>query len=463
MNLIIHGKIFLFGSGIFIKSFIKIYFPMKRQLLLFCLLIIFSILLISLDSYGQLFSRKSNANEKLKSELEEKLDFLSYDKSYISKYFDIQKDHIIVKYGDDQVEHVLYFDEIPYFLNLFDSLNMYEIQEFYLGKRKRLPDSLLNVSKIEKPAGAKIKISLDPGHFASNKQESIYEDRYVKFKFDSATDDTFINEASLNYDIALMLEKMLIASGHYEVKITRGFGKSAVGQQFDSWLEDKYIYDIRNLLANEELTLGRASVLLKAKDEETLFKEVYTYIDFRERVKVINAFNPDLSLVIHLNAYEFGGRDENGYSKLTDENYSMVFVPGSFLMGELEKVDQRIDFLRLLVSDNIEKSIKAADILSNVISTELDVPRFDNTNYKSNNFEFYTKPTAHQGVFSRNLYMCRAIESPVIYGETLLQDNVNELKMLSEVDYFEGNIRTSKRAKQIANTYFIAINKYFNL
>jgi len=430
--------------------------------------IYFIIFLSSANSLqGQIFKHFSDNEEvDFEKRIEYNFNLLANNEPYVKEIIKILEGEIqVINPDTEEREFVLYEEEYKYFLSWFDSLDMYEIEEKYLKKcGSRVVDSVLHGKKeVVNRNEEKIKIAIDPGHFAGNMKEAIYEDRYVKFRFDSANQDTFINEASLNYDIALILKDMLYKTNQYEVMISRNYGKSAVGVAFQEWKKEEYIFDTRNLMANNEITLGMANYFMTDADEGELFRDVYTYIDFRERVKLMNAFNPDLSVMIHLNAYEFGGRNENGYSELTDENYSMVFVPGGFLRTELEKIDQRIDFVRLLVSNNIEESIKASNILSNYIAKDLNVPRFNNQIFQSEMVRFNTLPTKHEGIFARNLYMTRAIESPLIYGETLLQDNREEFKKLATLNYQHKNVRTSKRVYQIAKTYFDAINKYFKV
>jgi hypothetical protein len=71
--------------------------------------------------------------------------------------------------------------------------------------------------------------------------------------------------------------------------------------------------------------------------------------------------------------------------------------------------------------------------------------------------------TGIEGLYARNLYMTRAIESPVVYGETILQDNSEEFLKLASVDFKKGNIRTSERVNEVALSYFEAIQKFYSL
>lgn len=388
-------------------------------------------------------------------------DVLSKDRDYTSSIFSIGKDKIQVKNPlTDEIEFILYNNEIDMYLSLFDSLDYHEIQQFYLKKGKSKFNSKQSSTSFIPESNRKIRVAIDPGHHAGTMREAVYEDRYVKYRFDSANQDTFINESGLNFDIAYLLQKKLEKAG-YETMLTRNFGTSAVYMSFDDWMQEEYIYAIRNLMANDEISIDQANDYLESKDRKVLFNNVYSYIDFKERAKRINAFNPDLTIVIHLNAFEYGKRDDDGYSNLTDSNYSMSFVPGAFLNGELDKLDQRIDFLRLLVSDNLDKSIFLGDMLLEEAENILNVPRHSQDILSSQMVNNYSIDTGYKGLYARNLYMTRAIESPIIFGELLLQDNFKEFKRLATVDFIQGNVRTSKRVDSISLCYFNSIQRFF--
>ncbi|MGZ4079812.1 MAG: hypothetical protein ACXVDW_21015, partial [Bacteroidia bacterium] len=60
------------------------------------------------------------------------------------------------------------------------------------------------------------------------------------------------------------------------------------------------------------------------------------------------------------------------------------------------------------------------------------------------------------GVFCRNLQLPRYVHSPLVYGETLYQDNINESKLLNE----EKDKTKNKRVQQVADAYFQGILDY---
>jgi hypothetical protein len=82
---------------------------------------------------------------------------------------------------------------------------------------------------------------------------------------------------------------------------------------------------------------------------------------------------------------------------------------------------------------------------------------------KSNDAEYLRDnclSTSSPGVYCRNLALCRKINSPLVYGESLYQDNVNEAKLLMQADYDIYGIKANNRVKQVAESYFISVIQY---
>ena len=117
-----------------------------------------------------------------------------------------------------------------------------------------------------------------------------------------------------------------------------------------------------------------------------------------------------------------------------EDNYNMAFVPGAFLDGELEKTYQKVDFMRLLVSQDIPNSIRLASLLMEKHTEILgvkSVPRENDIRVLKQN----SLATDFDGVYCRNLAITRLIRGPIVYGESLLQDNLETARKLSKKDY----------------------------
>ncbi len=65
-------------------------------------------------------------------------------------------------------------------------------------------------------------------------------------------------------------------------------------------------------------------------------------------------------------------------------------------------------------------------------------------------------PTPQNGVYCRNLQLNRYIHSPLVYGETLYQDNKNECVLLNK----ECDKTKNERVQQVAQAYFEGVLEY---
>ena len=125
-----------------------------------------------------------------------------------------------------------------------------------------------------------------------------------------------------------------------------------MGINYYEWLETDFKKDIIAGYKNEWYNREKFNYLLSGEATDfVMFNDVFLNKDFVARANRINAFKPDLTLVIHYNASEGSQRYDDKYLPPVKENYSMVFVPGSFLGFEVDgkdEVDQRFELLRLL-------------------------------------------------------------------------------------------------------------------
>jgi N-acetylmuramoyl-L-alanine amidase len=306
-----------------------------------------------------------------------------------------------------------------------------------------------------------LKISIDPGHHAANWREAVQERKYIKIKGSDLglAQDIEFYEADLNYATAYLLQDTLKKLKVRDVMITREYGESKVGKSFDKWFKEDFQTDTKKLIASGEISKEFGERLLTMNKPYEAYKYVYQYLDFVGRSRAINEFKPDVSIVMHYNAYEYGERESEGYWPATDVNYSLVFTPGSFLKRELLKKDARIEFLRLLLSPDLEESIRLASFITTEFEDNLGVKPMDSSN-ESDMIENNCMYTGKEGVYARNLYLTRAIESPIVYVEALHQDNKSEAVRLSEKNVRIGPLLTSKRVQEVAYAYLEALQAW---
>lgn len=371
-------------------------------------------------------------------------------------------------------EFTLYYYEATEFLKKFEEYGYEDMLRFYNAKgNKRLRlDINRNTTdfwRFTPDSINQLKISIDPGHFAGDWKSAVQEGKYVKIKGSELglTQDIEFYESDLTYATGYILMDTLKKLNVRGVMLSRGYGESKVGKPFDQWFKEDFRNDTRALIASGELSETFGNRLLEINRPYDAFKYVYKYLDFVGRSRAINAFRPDVTLVMHYNAYEYGDRQEEGYWPATDVNYSLVFTPGAFLSRELIKKNQRLDFLRLLLSPDLEESIRLASFITSGFEEKLGVKPMDEANVSDmiqNNCIY----TGTKGVYGRNLYLNRSIESPVVYVEALHQDNKEEAVLLSEKNVRIGPLLTSKRVQQVAYAYleslqaWIAANKLSN-
>lgn len=374
-------------------------------------------------------------------------------------------------YQSDDIEFRISWSEIPKMIEMYQKKNYWDMIEFYDEKGTSpiwLKEGDMEVDIKYPPTSLEgLKVALDPGHFAGNYEEAVKERKYVKLKGYRVgqSEDIKFYEADLAYATAVIIKKELEKLGA-EVLISREKGVSAVGIPFDQWYATKLEEDVAMLVKTGELRKEIGDRIINrwgVSHEWDAFKYVYEYMDFVGRSRRINSWNPDLTFIIHYNADEYSERANEGYWDPTEANYSMFFVPGSFMRNELIKKDARIDFLRLLITDNLEESMYLAETIAQMHDKVLGVPRYDNPDNSITLSNTSIPIDNSPGVYARNLYLTRSIKSPIVYVESLYQDNVEEAKRLVLKDFkIEEGYYTSSRVKEVADAYVESVKEWID-
>ena len=262
------------------------------------------------------------------------------------------------------------------------------------------------------------KIAIDPGHIGG--PYAYLEKRYVDMKGSSIQFD----EGTLAYQTALLLKDLLEKEGAAVLITKESMHQGVYAKDFWQWLQEEFPNTIERHLSSISNTKSR-----KAEKEKwlhnsslsTIFRRWYNTLDLFARAKKINNFAPDITLIIH---YNCGGRyDEvTGESIGTTHNNILMFIPGAFMKKEISKKENRLDFLRLSITDQLDESLLLAKEIARCTSKRLQVSLAGKESLKTSSIY------ASEGVFCRNLALTRLIHSPVCYGETLFQDNFEESK-----------------------------------
>ncbi|MCH9614136.1 MAG: hypothetical protein SP1CHLAM54_11480 [Chlamydiia bacterium] len=245
----------------------------------------------------------------------------------------------------------------------------------------------------------KIKIAIDPGHFGGD---------YAKLEHRSfLVGSVRLQEGDLTLKTAHKLRELLVNAG-YDVFMTREMpGQGASSEMYD----------------NEEP-----------------FK-AYNIRDLKERARLINAYGPDLTVCIHYNIHSGG---EGNVCAPVPHNFCCAFVPGGFGEGELVRLEDKGDLLRLLLTDDLEKSIELSRCILASFEKNLGVPCQTNRSHLKHICKW-----AGRGIFARNLVLTRKIAGPICYGETLCMDSEEEYLAL-----------TRNRPHEAAFAYFNGIESY---
>jgi hypothetical protein len=303
---------------------------------------------------------------------------------------------------------------------------------------------------------------IDPGHFAFDSLSSRLEDKYIDLYLHSGKDSSRVlfYESQLTWQTALILKMKLENAGAIVFLTRRSDFCTSLGKTFEEWKSQDYPRALDSMLAlypyDPNLKMLKSG---KLKDNKSIFKFVFRDIELRKRAALINAFHPDLTIIIHYNVDELN----DPWKKTSSRNFCMAFTGGAFKAGELADPEKRFDFLRLLLTDDLEQSIYASGLATAAFKSELDVPlaKSSDATYLRDN----CLPAGPPGVFCRNLSMTRLVQGPLIYGETLFQDNAGECQRLAKEShdpvwrksYFTIAEVEDFRVSEVADAYFTAV------
>lgn len=314
-------------------------------------------------------------------------------------------------------------------------------------------------TKYKKPTSIKgMKIALDPGHFAHNMEIAVMEGKFMKInKHDvGLKKDIAFHEADLAWETAYILAKRLEKRGA-KVFITRKKAKSTFGCNFKQWKKKEFKKTLSADLNNKNINRDKYNWYLKKAKDKDIFRYM-TQKDIINRATIINNFQPDITINIHYNASS-DRTDTQGNFPAIANNYCMAFTGGGFMKNELNTAAARVHFLRLLLSHDLEQSIALSAAIIKHHKGKAKVPIIPNKNkvrYLQNNSVYGDAP----GVYCRNLALTRTIIGPLCFGESLMQDNINEAVILNLKNYKESGVKTSSRVKLVVDAYEAGILEY---
>lgn len=305
------------------------------------------------------------------------------------------------------------------------------------------------------------RIALDPGHFGGTMENAEIEGKYIRIRASELPDQTepiAFNEGNLNLATARILEQRLKEEGA-EVFMTRTeVGIGAIRTTPAEWLESDFEKEFDEYAATNQLDDETRRWWLEESTSEDKFRRFLGNRDLRERAKLVNRFDPDLTVIIHYN-FEGEDKDESGYFKPGTENFNMAFVGGSYASGELSRPDQRFEFLRQLLTDDLERSVHLSGEIVKAFTARTDVPLRTETE-GINYLEKWSMTTEEPGVYARNIGLTRLIHGPICFGETFCQNHIGEAVQLNRREVQVGDLEVSARVQSVADAYFEGILSY---
>lgn len=377
-------------------------------------------------------------------------------------------EHSVSIMNSGKKEFTLYENEYTTLSGLLKVLKPAEFVSIYNWKKNtRLSKSQLDslfaaYGKLSLPNNSKSisgkRIAIDPGHFAGNMDVARIEQKFIDFSpspQNNLKDTVRFNEGRLTYQTAYILKKKLEEQGAIVMLTRPQQNHTAFQITYDDWIAKRKKAVLDSLLKVKAMDATRHALLMKLSKQK-LFWEFFRDYELMERARIVNEFKPDITVIVHYNVDEKNTDWKNPGLK----NYTMTFIGGGMTGDNFSKTINKVHFLRLLLTDQLNRSEQLSSLTVKQFSKEMDIPiaKKSDADYLRDN----CLKTPSEGVFCRNLALCRTINSPLVYGECLYQDNVKECLNLSREDFEIYGQRSSKRIYQAANCYYNAINTYFS-
>ncbi len=303
------------------------------------------------------------------------------------------------------------------------------------------------------------RIALDPGHTAGTLESGRVEQKFLDIPADSIHHRypaVQLVEGHLTLGTALTLKKKLEAAGATVLMTHSKPDETAFGMTFEEWMKTKLDHALDSLVACKTITNEQRIFYKTRADKRKLFRDIFRDLELQKRADLINAFKPDITVIIHYNVDE----KNTDWKKVTDKDFVMTFIGGSMLPADLNKPEKRFEFLRLALTNDLDLSEELSSNVAKSFTDTLHIPIAGkkDADYLDKN----CLATKSKGVYCRNLILTRIIHSPLVYGETIYQDNKTEsLKLMQEDAQIEG-VKTSARVRQVADAYYSGILVYFH-
>ncbi len=371
---------------------------------------------------------------------------------------------------DKEIENYYLIDDHALYLfsSLDDKIN--QIPEFILtfGKGYEFKRKIPPLVNKKKPLEG-VRIAIDPGHIGGKmaRLEEKYIDMQACKQIENREDIQF-DEGTLALSTAKLLRNELIKLGAEVILTRESNGQAVYEKDFDAWYSQDFANAVKILtssIKDSDKKKEQQNWWLQSASLTEIFRSTYNFLDTKKRADIINAFQPHLAISIH---YNLGGiyDQKTGKTPGTEDNYSLTFIPGAFRKGHLKDEayrneslkDQRsrYEFIRLIITTDIEDSQSLATIALEELNRHIQVPTLQK------NFRYLSALCLKSapGVYNRNLTLTRLVHAPVLYAEPLCQDNYDECLCLSSNDLLVEGQPAPKRIKEVGDAYFNTIVRW---
>ena len=395
--------------------------------------------------------------------------YLNFNSS-LNNFVKFEEDAIYLLNKTGSKEFAIYKHELSFISSFFENTSYLFQESFFLEKgiqkfSARKCDSLFINLKDKKNIISNnslplkgYRIAIDPGHFGTNLKDAKIEYKYVYFIKDTLNinDSVKIFESELNFNTAFILKKMLEEKGAtvFLTRTQKNF--TSFNCNYSDWINTNKLR-VLDSLKNKNLISDEHYFKFKKSDEHDFFRDFFRDFELLHRSQIINEFKPHLSIIIHFNVDE----KNQLWLKPSKNNYTMAFIGGGFVADNFDKIENKINFLRLLCTNQLSKSETISGLTVINFHKNLNIPIANKNSATYLNDKCLT--TNLPGVFSRNLLLCRTVNSPLVYGESLYQDNEFEITELMKNDKEIFGIKTNSRVFLVAKSYFDAISAYFKI
>lgn len=303
---------------------------------------------------------------------------------------------------------------------------------------------------------AGFRIAIDPGHMGGSSWDKITG------KFIVDTDGKKLSEGTMALQTSILLKKSFEALGASVLLTHEDFDAVTSVKMQNLDLQDWAFRELRNASGDAWLTAlaqtakssdDLANLILKSSQYKRYASEIMrgTYhtqrLDLQTRNEVMEAFDPDLILVIHFDV-AVTAASPNGVNRKGKQGVK-AYVPGAFSESELATPERRAHFLKAFSKTSVfAENVKFAKFVTTAISRKMKIP-FDPV-------ALGTAVSHGSGVQSRNLTLTHSMTRAVGAFLECAYYNTSDFDRFVKADYsmtIDGVKTTySKRLVEVADS-----------